>query len=387
MSRLMPISLLLLVACGDNMKNPELPDGGPPVDAAPDPVRAVVVTPSAMFQAGQPGVLSVVDVAAATVRPGVLSAGVIGSDPVIRKFGDELFIVNRADNNIVILNASDFSFAGQVGTGAGSNPQDVAVIDDTLYVTTFGNKGMVSVKRTGNQPPIEIDLSKDDPDDKPNCNSVYRVGNQLYVSCELLDDTQQFLPPRGNGVVYVVDPLPRTIAQTVNLTTKNPFNLLTQLPEHAPNAGDLVIGTIDFATGDGCLERIAVGATASSGGCMKTNAEMGGFAARVDVFAPEFTGPVAPIVVPPTMWMVVSDSTTFTSSVKTWNMMTGEVSASLSMSGEAPLDVAVCPDGKVVVTDAPFGGTGGVRIHDGGQRSALLPVGLNPASTAGLVCY
>ena len=368
------------------MSSPELPDAGPGVDAAPDPVRAVVVTPSAMFQAGQPGVLSVVDVEAATVMSGVLSTGVVGSDPVIRKFGDELFIVNRADNNIVILNASDFSFAGQVSTGAGSNPQDVAVIDDTLYVTTFGNKGMVSVKRTGNQPPIEIDLSKDDPDDKPNCNSVYRVGNQLYVSCELLDDSQQFLPPRGNGVVYVVDPLPRTIAQTVNLTTKNPFNLLTELPEGTPNAGDLVIGTIDFATGDGCLERIAVGATASSGGCMKTNAEMGGFATRVDVFTAPTLGPVAPLVTL-RMWLVVSDSTTFTNSLKTWDMTTDVISAPLSMSGESPLDVAVCPDGSAVVTDAPFGGTGGIRIYSGGQRSELLPVGLNPASTAGVVCY
>ena len=42
----------------------------------------------------------------------------------------------------------------------------------------------------------------DDPDGEPNCNSVYRVGNRLYVSCELLDPS---FTPRGPGKVYVID--------------------------------------------------------------------------------------------------------------------------------------------------------------------------------------
>ncbi len=381
-----------IAACGDNIE-----PLGPPVDsgidAAPARIRAVVVTPSNNFTPGQPGILSVLDLATSTVTIGAGPAMAVGSDPVLRKHGDELFIINRAENNITILDAADLHLVEQLGTGANTNPQDVAVVGDKLFVATFGNKGMIMLTR-GSTATLELDLGADDPDGKPNCHSVFRVGNDLYVSCELLDDTNVNLPPRGMGKVYVVDPAMRMIKHTVTLANANPFGFLEQLPEHAPNAGDLVIPSVNFATGAGCVERIAVGANAASAGCMVTNAQLGNFASRVDFYAPEFTGPVtgSAIVIPQVMFAVVPKPTFDGSNLRRLYLADDTLDTeSVNPSTQSIVDVVVCPNnGGLVMSDAPASptaGAGGLRIYAPNDTSAPLPVGLKPASSHGLVCY
>jgi len=392
MNRLIDRSLLLALlaaaACGDNIDPP-----GPPVDsgidAAPARIRAVVVTPSNNFTPGQPGILATVDVMDKTVAMGAGPAMAVGSDPMLRKIGDELFIINRAENNITILDAEDLHLVEQISTGANSNPQDVAIIGDKLYVPTLGNAGMVELTR-GSNAIIEYDLSVDDPDGKPNCASIFHVNNDLYVACGLLDNTQMFLPPRGNAKVYLVDPATRMIRRTVTLTTKNPIGLLEQIPEHAPNAGDLVVPTIDFANGMGCVERITLGSTSASGGCIVQNTQLGNFASRVGFHAVKFTGPVAPhIIVAPMMYVSVPDPADFTkAALRAYDMSSATLSDMKSPATQTIGDLGVCPDGHIVVTDTTMA-TNGVRIYQGSSEvtTAVLPVGLRPLSTHGVVCY
>ncbi len=382
---------LFTAACGDNIDPPTPPaDSG--IDAAPAQVRAIVVTPSNNFTPGQPGILSVLDLKTRTVTMGAGPAMAVGSDPVLRKFGDELFIVNRAENNITILDAGDLHLIEQIGTGAGTNPQDVAVIGNKLFVPTLGNKGMVELTR-GSSATTEYDLGTEDPDGKPNCHSIYRVNSELFVSCELLDDTNAQLPPRGMGKVYVVDPATRTIKKTVTLANANPFGLMEQIPEFAPNAGDLVVPSINFANGAGCVERITVGATPASAGCLVTNAQLGNFAGRVEFYAPEFTGPVtgSAIVVPQVMYAVVPKPTFDGSDLRRWSFADTTLDPTpLNAATQSIVDVAVCPTGEVVMSDAPSSpaaGAGGLRVYAPNDTSAPLPVGLKPSSSHGLVCY
>lgn len=382
---------LFAAACGDNIDPP-----GPPVDsgidAAAAKIRAIVVTPSNNFTPGQPGILSVLDLETKTVTMGAGPAMAVGSDPVLRKIGAELFIINRAENNITILDAVDLHLVEQIGTGAGTNPQDVAVIGNKLYVPTFGNKGMVELTR-GSTTALEYDLGTGDPDGKPNCHSIYRVNSDLYVSCELLDDTNVNLPPRGMGKVYVVDPATRMIRKTITLANANPFGLMEQLPEHAPNAGDLVIASVNFATGAGCVERITIGSNAASAGCLVTNAQLGNFASRVEFYAPEFTGPVngAAIVIPQVMYAVVPKPTFDGSDLRRWSFSDTTLDpAPVNGSTQSIVDVAVCPDGAIVMSDAPSSptaGAGGLRVYAPNDTSAPLAVGLKPSSSHGLVCY
>lgn len=392
MNKLITLVLFTIAACGDNVDPP-----GPPVDssldAAPARIRAVVVTPSNNFTPGQPGILSVLDLQSRAVTIGAGPAMAVGSDPVLRKHGDELFIINRAENNITILDAGDLHLVEQIGTGAGTNPQDVAVLGSKLFVATFGNKGMVELTR-GSSTTIEYDLVVDDPDGKPNCHSVVAVGGDLYVSCGLLDDTNANLPPRGLGRIYVVDPATRMLKRTITLANANPFGLLEQIPEHAPNAGDLVIPSINFATGAGCIERITVGANAASAGCIVTNAQLGNFASRVDFSAPPFTGPVtaaAAIVPTQFMYAVVPRSTFDGSDVRAYVINGSMLEPDpINPSTQSIVDIAVCPDFQVVMSEAPASpaaGAGGLRVYARNDTSAPLPVGLKPSSSHGLVCY
>jgi hypothetical protein len=339
--------------------------------------RAVVVAGD--FNPGHPGVLSVYSTRSGAVLSNAGPAMAVGDDPVLRHIGHELFIVNRADgNNVTILDDQTLSFEEQLGTGAGSNPQDVAVVGDKLYVPTYGTAGVTVLKR-GSTAASVIDLSADDPDGKPNCESIYLVGSDLYVACQLLDDTQVFLPPRGPGKVYVVDTATERVRATLTLGHDNPFSLLEQVPAGAPHGGELMVGTVLFDDGSGCVERIVPGATPQAPGCLVDNAGLGGYASRI-AFEADPGAAISFFAVP----------TTFPhADLRALDMPTGMLRpAALNASTEIAGDVAFCPDGSIVVAD-PTMNANGLRVYQGSteKTTAALPIGLPPTSTHGLVCY
>lgn len=378
-------SAAALAGCGDNARAVP-PGSGPPADASPPPgdsapgpvvARAVVVAGD--FNPGHPGVLSTYDPATGVVHGNAGPAMAVGDDPVLRHLGHELLIVNRADgNNVTILDDQSLAFKDQLGTGAASNPQDVAVVGDKLYVPTYGTAG-VTVLTRGSTATSVIDLSADDPDGKPNCDSIYLVGSDLYVVCQLLDDTQMFLPPRGPGKVYVVDTATDRVRATLTLGHDNPFSLIEQVPAGAPHAGELVVGTVLFDDGSGCVERIAPGATPRAAGCLVDNADLGGYASRI-AFQADVSGALGLFAVP----------TTFPrADLRALDMSTGMLRpGALNASTEIVLDVVVCADGSIIVAD-PTANANGLRVYQGGteKTTAALPIGLPPASTHGLVCY
>lgn len=376
MTKSLALILLATAACGDNLPGQDSPDAGSTVDAGPQPLRAVIVAGD--FVAGHPGVMSVVDVKARTITTNVAPAGAIGNDPVLRKVGGELLVVNRASgNNVTILDANTYALVEQLGTGASSNPQDAAVIGDKVFVATLGNKGAVRLTR-GSTAVTEIDLSVDDPDGKPNCNSVYYAYNKLFFSCGLLDDTNVNLPARGFGKVYVVNPTSLAIEKAITLTSKNPIALFEQIPATSPHAGELVMPTIDFGTGDGCVERI-IASSGTGAGCLVQNPAPFAFPGR------------ATFGTSPTMYLgVASYPMGFVRKVDlSTDTMLPDV---LTAAGQVVGDIAACENGEIVVADNPFPpstAAAGLRVYAGSveQTTAPLAVGLKPASSHGLVCY
>lgn len=361
-----------LAACGDNVH---------PV-APPGPPHAVVVAGD--FTIGHPGVLSTLDPATGAVAMNVGPAMAVGDDPVLRHFGHELFIVNRNDgNNVTILDDQTLAFEEQLGTGANSNPQDVAVLGNKLYVPTYGSRG-VTVLTRGSTATQVIDLSADDPDGLPNCESAYLVGKDLYVVCQLLDNSQEFLPPRGPGKVYVVDTATDKVRASLTLGHDNPFSLFEQVPPGAPHAGDLVVGTVVFTDESGCVERIAPGGAPSAAGCLVDNTDLGGYASRID-FQIDGASAVTFLAVPGPF---VPDMAP-TSALRALDMPTSLLwSGPLNAGTEVIGDLVVCPEGEIVVADTTAGASG-LRIYDGAveRTAAALPIGLPPTSTHGLVCY
>lgn len=359
-------SAAALAGCGDDSRTN--PPAGPP--------RAVIVAGD--FNPGHPGVLSTYDPASGAVGTNIGPAMVVGDDPVLRHIGRELFIVNRADgNNVTILDDQTLAFKEQLGTGPSSNPQDVAVAGNKLYVPTYGTAGVTVLKR-GSTATAVIDLSADDPDGLPNCESIYLVGQDVYVACQLLDNTQEFLPPRGPGKVYVIDTATDRVRATLTLGHDNPFSLFEQIPTGAPHAGDLVVGTVLFDDGSGCVERITPGATPAASGCLVSNADLGGYASRI-AFEADAGGSISFFAVP----------TTFPSAnLRAFDMPTNLLwSGPLNKTTEIINDVVVCPEDQIVVADTTKNANG-LRVYEGSAETttAALAIGLPPTSTHGLVC-
>ena len=371
-------AFVLLAACGDNIDPPRF-DAGVEIDADPSaPPRAVIVAGD--FQAT--GVMSELFVDSRSSSNNIAAATAVGADPILRKHGDELFVINRIENNFTILDANDYALVDQRGTGASSNPQDIAIDGDKIFIATYARKGLIEMTR-GSDTVTDIDLSADDPDGKPNCASVYKVGNRLFVTCQLLDDANFFTNRGLPGKVYVVDIATRAVQFELDLSTSNPITLLEQLP-----SGDLVVGTVDFRFGNnnaGCIERITTDATPTAAGCYLNNDTLGGgFASRLEVTDTKLFALVPRADFSGGDVRTISVGTTATLDADAYNT-----------AGQALGDVAACPNGTVVVAEnppfgAPANAAQGLRIYTGPKEEATdlaVRIGLKPTSSRGLVCY
>ncbi len=374
LSTLAACGLLTLAACGDNLR-------ATPQDAAPPAAlpRAVIVAGD--FKMGDPGVLSTLDVTTGTVAMNVGPAMAVGSDPILRHIGNELFIVNRGENNVTILDDRTLALKEQLGTGANSDPQDVAVAGNKLYVPTTGTNG-VTVLTRGSTTTAQIDLSADDPGDgKPDCESVYAVGTDLYVACGLLHN----FVASGPGLVHVIDTRTGAIRTTLTLSHKNPLGLFERVPGNGPQGGDLLIPTVeDFNTAPGCIERVTTGATPASAGCLVDNAMLGGYATRVD---PQVDSDVQ--IVWTTVATPTPPSAPLIANLRAFDMSLSALwSGPLNPTTELIGDAAHCPSGDLIVVDATLN-TNGLRIYNGAaeQTKAALPIGEGFFSSHGLVCY
>jgi hypothetical protein len=117
-----------------------------------------------------------------------------------------------------------------------------------------------------------IDLSTLDDDGFPDCQSIYAVGDKLFVSCGLLDN---FFAD-GNGEVAVIDASNDMVVGSFALPDHNPVGWLT------PLGGDLVISLITNYTDTsvGCLAKVTTGDTPAAE-CLVANSALDGVAGRV----------------------------------------------------------------------------------------------------------
>ncbi len=365
---------LVLAACGDD-KISDLPDAAGSADAHP-PAAPVAIVVSGDFTPGDPGIMASIDPVTQKVTKAIAPQGAVGDDPVLRHVGHELLIVNRNDgNNVTILDDQSFTLIAQLGTGTNTNPQDVAVSGQKLYVPTFSGKGVVVIDRVS-MVKTEIDLGADDPDGQPNCESIALVGGKLFVACGLLDDTMMYKPPRGLGKIYEIDPATDQKVGSITLTTKNPVGFLEESPG---SGGGLVVPTNDYATGEGCIEHIPTsGGTATA--CVVMNADMGSFFASSRV---AFTGTGDAAI----MYLVASaypDGKVLGYDYATHGLFPAQLTATTQVAG----DLAVCPGGQVLYSDQAAAASG-IRERDTTKEltTAPLDVGLKPNSTHGIVCY
>jgi hypothetical protein len=380
MKRLALFVLFAAAACGKNNSTsidaPAQGDGSVdgPIAGSATP-RVLIAAPPANF-GPPPGILSELDVAKLDVKQNVI-AGVVGGDPVVEQANGKLYIVNRTENNITVVQESDNMLVTQIATGSGSNPQDVAVVGDKLYVPAFGTAGVVVLSESTGQviTTIDLNMATGETDGKPNCVAAFAVGTDVYVACDVDDDTMMNLPPRGNGKVPVIDSTTDTVRTTVSLNVPNPQAEFTQLPDK-----DLMIPAQDFAHQQmGCVVRITPGPTPVAT-CQIQNTDVNGTVLKMSLKpAP---GPV--------LYLAVEsfDAMNPTYSMSTWNVLDASTTNSVSAAGEQIQDLVACPDGTIVAADATMAAPG-VRVYKGGAEltTAALPFGEPPGFGNGMVCF
>jgi hypothetical protein len=371
------LSLLsLAAACGDS--DSHVPDGP---DAGPGGDTATVFAVGTDYQS--PGIASTVGIPSLRVDQGAV-AGVASSDPVVRYADGMIVVVNRfGADNVTVLDADDLSLIAQISTGAGSNPQDVAVKGRTVYVAALAAAGVLVLDLDAPSSGVvdTIDLSSLDPDDDiPNCNAVTLVGDTLFAACGILDDGDAFLTPRGPGKIAVIDTGDDSLVDDFELLHVRPIGPLVATAAAGPLGGDLLVTTVpSFADlTEGCLERVSTGATPASNGCLVENAALDGYASgyAYDAAADR-------------LWIATTrgwDDEDFGSLGDLWHYdaVAGTLAADpVSDEAHRPSAVTLCPTGHAVTTDA----AGGLRVHasDGTELTdTLLDIGLPPTSA---ICY
>ncbi len=382
MNRLTSFLVLLVAACGDNGLQPDAGmtgDAGPADAYVPQP-RAVVVAGD--FMSPGTGIVSGLDITKLEMRQNLVASAAQG-DPVLRHIGDKLYIVNRfGSNNVTILDAKSMQFEEQISTGANSNPHDVAVVGDKLYVPAAGTAGVVVLTR-GSTAITTIDLSELDTmgedDGKPDCISAYAVGTKVYVACGVLDN---FVATEV-GKIAVIDSTTDTLITSVDMSYGNPYGFFERAPADSTYAGDLLIGSAPSLTSyaTGCIERVNVGGETPTVGCGLSNQELGGFANRLSVAA---DGSLLYIA-------VGTYDATFqnpTGALKGFDLASGTLwTAPLSAAEQLIIDVAACPGGDVVATDQTLNKTG-LRVWRGTteRTTDALSIGLPPTVNA-LACF
>ncbi|HVV87931.1 MAG TPA: hypothetical protein VHE35_33050 [Kofleriaceae bacterium] len=377
--RALVLALPLAAACGDNLSPEGSVDAAPSIDATPvdaPPAHATAAAVAGDFAVT--GVFSTVDVVTRQATPNAL-AGVAGGDPYLRRYGDELFIVNRAQGeNVTILGGRPLALVDQFATGGGSNPQDVAVAGHELYLPAMGTAGIVIIDRQ-TRAKTTLAFPTIDPDGKPDCVSAYAVGAKVYVACGILDAT---FTPRGNGKVVVVDSTTDTVETTFDLPFPNPIGLITPATAGALG-GDLLVATAPSFTSaaDGCIARIHTGATPSSGGCLLRNADLGAYANRFEMSADGAKVWIAAA-------LYAADFSSQSGRLRSFDVGRNALDVGASPAEQLVLDVATCPDGRVVVGDAKMGASG-LRVYLNAAEESTGPIGIGRpiGGGNGLVCY
>jgi hypothetical protein len=380
------LAVALLAACGDNNAHHVDADGGDAItDAAPRadgqlPARSTAFAVATDFFST--GVATTVSVPG--LDPAVDAvAGVASPDPVARHQDGRVFVINRyMQDNVTALDVATLGLVAQISTGPGSNPQDVAADGDRLYVATMSGPGVAVVDLSDPDAGVvdTIDLSALDPvDDVPNCHSIVRVERRLVVVCGVLDDDDGFLTPRGPGAVAVID-LDDDLAVTeLELENERPFGFALATP-----SGSVLVPTVpDF--GDltaGCVERVRVAPdeAPSAAGCLLSNQDLGGFASGL-----AWDGTAE------RLWLSVTtsfdpDDYGPRGHAVAWDPAEAHLGEPATGEDVRPMDVAVCPTGHVILSDA----TRGLRVYAPGGAPELteepIDIGLPPVAN-GLTCF
>ena len=324
------------------------------------------------------GILTVIDLPDISVNRSSFS-GVVSTDPVLRYYAERLYIINRFSfDNVTILDALTHQLISQRSTGAGTNPQDIAVFDNKIYVALLNAGHILVFDDLENEQSHRIDISDYDDDQIPNCSSLYVVGDRLFAVLSRYDEN---FKSKGSTVL-VIDTNTDQIVHSIELSHSGPVTLFQQAPDNDSWRGDLFIATApDFMSTSGCIHRITPIGNASSE-CFVSNNVLGGYVSAIS-FREQY------------LFAAINQSdASFQSTSRIVRLSDDRVITEIgpAFQGINPTDITQCSSGLFVMNDITTGGIYIVteeelmRTEDVADIEQAIDIGQPSVYSSGLFC-
>lgn len=310
--------------------------------------------------------------------PATPDVNFVHSDAVARFHAGLYYVVGRgAANHIQILDpAADYQTQRQFSLGAGRNLQDIAFAPNgAAYVTCYDTAELLKVDvQSGSILASFTTAAFADGDGLPETGWLICVGDKLYITCQLLDRANWYLPT-GPGRLLVFD----TVTDTwIDLDPATPqpdgivlqgANPYTQV-QLASNRSNLRVGCSGvYGVWDGGVEVIDLTSQASQGFEI-TESELGG-----DIV--DFV-----VIGPATAYAIVSDASFQTAVVAYVPLGGGDVQVVAAATTYAFVDLAYDGQQHLYLADRTVGGAG-LRVFQSESGEELtgvpVPTGLPPA--------
>jgi len=265
-----------------------------------------------------------------------------GDPRVFVEDGRVLQVNGLGFDTVSVFQPGDWSVpVTQFSVGAGTNPQDVALVDGELFVTLYERAEIAVFDLATTHHSGTVDLAAfADADGLPEAASIVELGGALYVALQQLDRDNGWVP--AGGRVIQVDPTSLAVTGSWEVGP-NPT-----LHEHPAEPEMLVVRTGTYATLNGGL-LVLDPATGQPDSVILESATLG-YAIADYVESPSGNG------------LFIAEHTDFTYSVKCIDAG-GEIA-----HGETTTDwlagLAVNDRGEAWIAQRSFAGTGGLVVWD-----------------------
>lgn len=179
------------------------------------------------------------------------------SDSFVRADENNVYVINRLQNDsIQILEREGLKYVDEKHDEALSNPSDLVVVGDSLYLSRYEKKTLRRYSVSGLQLEKEYDLSKfADDDGIPEAQWMLRDGKKIYIELQKLsrDPNSPLMLPKGPGAVAVLDTETDALEdKAISLLGGNPVTEFKVDPSN-----QIYVGTMgNYAKLDGGIERL-----------------------------------------------------------------------------------------------------------------------------------
>ncbi len=229
------VIIFSIFSCKNDIQRPSifslfLPQGGSDVEKL-----GIISTD---FSSG--GRFSMIDTSSLLALP---TLSYIHSDAVIRYFNQKIYIVNRLNrDSILILNPLlGYLPLQEFSMGSGSNPQDIAVVNDSkAYVSLYNRNYLAVVNLNTGQIYKNIDLavysetsstSSSGIDGRPEMAKMIIYENILYLQLQRLDrnDISGFPSPNTDSYILKINIITDEIIGVSKTLYPNPYGKMQKI--------------------------------------------------------------------------------------------------------------------------------------------------------------